>query len=611
MCGIAGYIGKHKISQSKIARTIDSMKNRGPDHQNWKSFQKGSTHIYLLHSRLSIIDLGPRANQPLKFRDYNLVFNGEIYNYIEIRKTLQRKGYEFVTSSDTEVLLMAYAEYGEECVNYFEGMWAFAIWDEKESKLFLSRDRFSEKPLYLMQTDLGLYFGSEIKFIHSLYGKPLTINHTQLTRYLTLGYKSLGKHNDTFFNEISEVKSGSNLIVFADLNKRHSKYWQPTCQINTSLSLGDAVDGAKHYLIESMKMRLRSDVPIAFCLSGGVDSSALISIATKHFNQNASAFSVIDHDERYNEKKNIQRVVNDTGCASTFVTLSHSNSLTRLENLIAYHDAPISTVTYLIHSMLSEQIACGGYRVSVSGIGGDELFSGYYDHSLLHLNSVKNSSTYKQYLEDWKMYILPHIRNPVLRNPLLYQNNPQYRKHNYDASDIFTSFLVAPFKEEFIEKSYTNNLMRNRMLNELFDEVTPIQLHEDDHNSMFYSVENRSPFLDSKLFDFMFSVPDEYLIQNGYSKYILRESMKEILVSDTRLDRHKKGFNASINSLFDFSDKDTVESLLEPSSPIFEIVDWKSIADSMKIDPAPNHYSKFLFNFINCKMFLEHSAMVQ
>ena len=169
MCGIAGFIGNDRISNEIINKSLFLMKNRGPDDQSFCHLKvNNSLNIYLLHSRLSIIDLKNRSNQPFKKKHITLVFNGEIYNYKEIKKDLEELGYKFYTESDTEVLANAYLQYGERCVDYFEGMWAFAIWDDKIKKLFLSRDRFGEKPLFYYKNQKGIYFGSEIKFIKSL-----------------------------------------------------------------------------------------------------------------------------------------------------------------------------------------------------------------------------------------------------------------------------------------------------------------------------------------------------------------------------------------------------------------------------------------------------------
>ena len=213
MCGIAGYIGKKQVSKSAINKTLGLMKNRGPDNQDWCSLTANDTNVYLLHSRLSIIDLDERSNQPFKFGDCTLIFNGEIYNYIELRTELKKIGHIFTTDSDTEVLIKAYVEYGIDYVKHFNGMWAFAIWDSKKEELFLSRDRFGEKPLYYFHDNDGIYFASEIKFIFSLLGKRLSINNNHLYRNLVNGYKSLNKGGETFFQGIQELSSGSYTIA--------------------------------------------------------------------------------------------------------------------------------------------------------------------------------------------------------------------------------------------------------------------------------------------------------------------------------------------------------------------------------------------------------------
>ena len=605
MCGISGYIGKETIGRPIIHRTLGLMKNRGPDHQDYRYIEQNGTNIYLLHSRLSIIDLDKRSNQPYMLERCTLIFNGEIYNYVELREGLKKQGIECVTTSDTEILLRYYLLYGENCVDYFEGMWSFAIYDSRNKKLFLSRDRFAEKPLYYYQTEDGLYFSSEIKFIKSLSGNSLTINRKHLLRYLVSGYKALYKTEETFYEEVSEIKYATNFVIGIDQSIRSYRYWIPTSEINTNMSLNDAVEGARYHLLESVRIRLRSDVPMAFCLSGGVDSASLVSIAANECNYNVSAFSIIDKDERYNEYDNIKATIDDTGCKSTFVELSYDNVLSRLRKLVQYHDSPIATISYLVHSMLSEQITKKGYRVAFSGTSADELFTGYYDHFLLHLNSIRRHPGYTHHLEDWKKNILPFVRNPILRNPNLYGEKPGFRGHVFDNSSEFNNLLKIPFEEIFTEERFTDNLLRNRMMNELFHEVTPVILHEDDLDSMYCSIENRSPYLDSRLFKFAYSIPDEYLIQDGYGKYILRESMKGILNDTVRLDRRKKGFNASINTLFDFSDKETRAYFLDAESPVFDIVDRDQVANLMDLNPAPNHYSKFLFSFINTKIFLE------
>ena len=604
MCGIAGYIGKNPLEYSRIAPTLDRMRNRGPDHRDYRLFQRGETYIVLLHSRLGIIDLDARSNQPFTIGDYSIIFNGEIYNYLELKAELEKEGIRFSTSSDTEVLLASYIRHGESCVQKFEGMWSFAIFNKKTGTIFLSRDRFGEKPLYIYRDAQGIFFGSEIKFLRELCDHSFPINNSQILRYLALGYKSLYKNNETYFTGIEEIPYATNWIIDNDLNCRANRYWQPECNINEAMTMDEAIEGTKERLLESMRLRLRSDVPLAFCLSGGVDSAALASIAAKVFNYNVASFSIIDSDARYNEADNIMATIRDIDCEYILINTEQRGALSRLHNLIAYHDAPLATISYHIHSQLSEAISRKGFRVAFSGTSADELFTGYYDHYLLHLYEMNGHKDYTAYLAHWQKHVAPVVRNNLLQDPLLYVKNPQFREHVYDDSAEFKKYLKVEFEEEFTEKQFCHSLLRNRMLNELFAEVTPVILHEDDLNSMLYSVENRSPYLDSHLFSFAYSIPNEHLIKDGYNKYVLRSAMEGILNEKVRTDRKKKGFNASIYSLINFDDEQTIEYLLAESS-VYDFLDREKMKQVISAKPKQNSYSKFLFNFINAKIFLE------
>ena len=606
MCGIAGYMGRRRVDLSRIHETLELMKNRGPDHQGFKVFESSNSVVALLHSRLGIIDLDARSNQPFTRGEASLVFNGEIYNYIELREELKKKGIRFTTESDTEVLLESYLAWGEACVEKFEGMWSFAIYDPKQGKLFLSRDRFGEKPLYLLETPEGFYFASETKFIPSLAGIPLRINERHLLRYLVQGFRVLHKEDETFFQQVKEVPPATNLVVKRDLKPRASRYWVPRVRTNERMKLNEAVEGFREGLLQSMKLRLRSDVPMAFCLSGGVDSAALTSIAAKCFGYEVASFSIVDQDKRYDESENIRATVEDLGCRNTIFEISRDGFLERLKRLIRYHDAPLYTISYYIHAFLSEAISRDGYKVVASGTGADELVTGYYDHFILHLFEMRNHPEYSKCLEDWKTYVKPFVRNPHLQNPELYFNQSNFRDHLYLNHEVFAGLLKEEFKEEVTERFYSNSLLRNRMLNELFHEIVPPILHEDDLNSMAYSVENRSPYLDSRLFEFAYSIPAEFLIREGYNKYILREAVRGILNEKVRQDRQKKGFNASMASLVDFRNKSERDALLDDGE-IFEYLDREKLENFLTHlpDPIPNSYSKFLFNFVNARIFLE------
>ena len=399
MCGICGFISKKKlIRNNAIANTLDLMKNRGPDYNSSYTQIVDDKNISLLHSRLKIIDIhSSRSNQPYRYKNFILIFNGEIYNFIELRNKL-KKMFKFDTSSDTEVLLKSYIAYGKKCVDHLEGMWSFAIWDIKKKSLFLSRDSFGEKPLFFYYSKDGFFFGSEIKYIKSLCEKNFTLNKAQVKKNLFLGYKSLNKTTDTFYDKIFSLENGTNLTLDLKLNFKKEKYWQPKVKINKKMSLTDAVDGVRSLLLNSLKIRMRSDVPLAFCLSGGIDSGLLASIAKKKLNKKISTFSIIDRDPRYDESENIELINNDLGSDSNLINLNPNkyDFFDRLRNLTKYHDGPIATLSYYVHSFLMQNIAKKKIKVSISGTGADELFTGYYDHFLLHFHSLKKSKYLKK-----------------------------------------------------------------------------------------------------------------------------------------------------------------------------------------------------------------------
>jgi len=485
-------------------------------------------------------------------------------------------------------------------------MWSFAIYDRKKEELFLSRDRFGEKPLYLFECPDGIFFGSEVKFIRSLAEASLAVNKRHVLRYLVNGYKALYKTDDTFFEGVRELPFATNLVIGSDLRCHSRRYWEPT-HTPRAMTIDEAVEGFRHHFMESIKLRLRADVPLAFCLSGGVDSAAIVSVAAKSFNYDVATFSIVDKDERYNEYDNMKATIDDVGCKHTIIEIPQEQPFSRLEKLIRYHDAPVYTISYYIHSFLSQAITEQGYRVACSGTAADELVTGYYDHFNLYLYEMRESPKYSQYLDEWKRNTGRFVRNPYLKDPELYFKDNSVRDHVYLNNDVFADYLKTGFSEQFKETAFCGSLLRNRMMNEMFHESTPVILHEDDLNSMFYSIENRSPYLDSRLFNFCYSIPSEYLIRDGYGKYILREAVKGILNERVRTDRQKKGFNASINSIVDLSRKENRDYFLEDSE-IFELVDRDKIGQLLSQEgPLPNSYSKFLFNVLNAKIFLKNN----
>ena len=297
MCGISGYIGPNFIDNYTINRTLSLMKSRGPDNQDsYENYtkEKNLNNVYLLHSRLSILDLDKRSNQPFLKENLVIIFNGEIYNYIEIRTKLIKLDHKFKTLSDTEVILEAFKRYGESCVKFFEGMWAFVIFDIKNNKIFCSRDRFGEKPFFYFFQNGSFYFGSEPKFIFSLMNKRMKPNLHKIKSGMYNGFRSLFKKRESFFENLKELEPSSNLEINCKMNIDIKKYWRLYYSPKKD-SLRNIQENIKYLINKSVKIRLRSDVPIAFCLSNGIDSSTLVSITKKKW-VDVKTLSIIDSD---------------------------------------------------------------------------------------------------------------------------------------------------------------------------------------------------------------------------------------------------------------------------------------------------------------------------
>lgn len=606
MCGIAGYIGTQELGPSLIENCLAVMRRRGPDDRaarHWINSQ--GRHVHLLFTRLSIIDLEARSNQPMRVNDDWIVFNGELYNYVERRTVLEQAGRRFHTKSDTEVMLASLQDQGWESLDRCEGMWAFGVYSERDGSLTLCRDRFGEKPLYLYRDGTGLYFGSEVKFIAAMLGRRLAINHNHLRRYLVNGYKALYKGGETFFDGLTELRPAHTLRIAADGGESQECYWIPRLDIDEGMDYQTAVTGARDRLIRSVELRLRADVPLAFCMSGGVDSNALISIAKRTFGYDVHGFTIVNDDARYEEQDMVDCAVRELGVRHTSIPVTTERFLERLRELVRYHDAPVYTITYYAQWMLQEAIANAGYRISVSGTAADELFSGYYDHHLAYLQEMgSDAALHGAARAAWTKHIQPIVRNPHLRNPDLFVDSPGFRDHIYMDAEGFAGYLTSHWSEAFAEEKYSTHLLRNRMLNELFHEATPVILHEDDLNAMYFSVENRSPFLDRNLMEFCNSIPTRHLIRDGRAKSVLRDALAGIGPDEVMQNRRKVGFNAPIYSFLDVHNPEVRRELLR-DSPVFDMISRDKISSLLDKADLPNSESKFVFYFLNCKLFLE------
>lgn len=608
MCGIAGFIGTQGPDEGRVRECLARMGRRGPDALGvYRHRHANGREVCLLHSRLSILDLDPRSDQPMLRDGKALVHNGEIYNYVELQCRVSRR-HPLITTGDTEVLLRLLAEEGPAALDACEGMWAFAYYDERDGVLLLSRDRFGEKPLYLHSAPEGLYFGSEIKFLCALAGRSFEPSREQILRYLTLGYRSLHRGGRTFFREVEEFPAGHWSRIGPDGATDRQRYWVPALQLEQSMGFDEAVSRTREALLRAVSLRLRADVPIAFCMSGGIDSNGLVAMARAAGREDIHAFTIVNRHERYAEQDMVELSVAEQGLRHTSVPLQTEGFLDNLRRLVAYHDAPVYTVSSFTQWMLMQAISQHGYKIAISGIGADELFTGYYDHQLYYLAETRRDpAIWKAALAAWREHVLPQVQNPLLRDPEHFVRLPRDLAHLSPNVEQLRRHLMVDWNEAPEDMDYGAPLLRNRMLNELFLETIPPPLHEEDLNAMFFSIENRSPYLDRSLFDCCAAIPTRHLIRDGRAKAVLREALRGLL-PDTLLDnRRKMGFNAPLFDLLDRTDA-TVKAYLLDASPIHDFL-RRDALEALLEEPDPDHHTNlFLFYALSTRLFLETAA---
>lgn len=602
MCGIAGALTEKPFDPDGVDRVLGQMQNRGPDGSGTYTASHHNRQLTLFHSRLAIVDPVPAANQPMARSDLTIVFNGEIYNHIELRRELIDLGHRFLTASDTEVILAAYQEWNTNAFARFEGMWALAIHDQSRGRLVLSRDRFGEKPLYLWETGSGFFFASEVKAIAAMTGGWPDIDRQQVHRYLVNGYKSLYRSGATFYRDASEFPKAS-FQVLDGSGQPPQSYWNVSFN-PMSMTLDDAVEETENLVTHAIALRLRADVPVAIRLSGGIDSNVLTGTALKKLGHDVQTFSIVDDDPRYDETQHIDRAIGFFGGRHERIHIPKTGFWERMDNLVRYFDGPMMTISYYLHALVSEAIHSAGLKVSLGGTGADEIFSGYYDHYLFWLAGMSTHSNHSELVEQWRGSYGRFVRNPYLQDPDAFIKQPAARDHIFLGSDRFSAFLLDDFSECHRENHYCDDLLRNRMLNELYNETVPVMLHEDDLAAMAYSVENRAAFLDSRLVEFLFTVPSEYLVQGGLPKFLLREAGRGIVDDVVLQNPRKQGINAPVTSFLDFGSPQTRDRLLA-DGPLFDFVRREKVRELIESPVALNSESKFLFSLISLKLWLE------
>lgn len=555
MCAIAGIINLNKkpVNKNDLEKMIKIVKYRGPDDEGYFL----DNNIGLGHCRLSILDLSRAGHQPMANEDKTLwiVYNGEIYNYLELRKELENLGYRFKSNTDTEVILYSYQEWGMECLHKFNGMWAFAIWDKKKKMLFCSRDRFGIKPFYYFYNKNIFAFSSEIKQLLTLKDICRSPNDNIIYDYLVFGLEN--HTEETFFKNIKQLLGGCSITInLATKNqmpeiKRWYLFFEQSDNIDFFQESKRNFEHFYELLEDSIRLRLRSDVPIGSCLSGGLDSSTIVCLANKILKNygvyQQEVFTSCFKQKNIDERKYAEKIIKKTGCVKNLIFPDLKTLENELDNLVWHQEEPFGGLSIFSQWCVMKAAKQKGIKVLLDGQGGDELLLGYERYYVYFLKEllkqikfhdflyesflISNNSrlSYKQLIKYFVYFSFPKIR----LNRLLNQANKILNK---DFSQLYRKRKILA--KEFINIKNLADLQKKEIL---FFQL-PHLLRYEDRNSMAFSIEARVPFLDYRLIEFVYKLPPEYKIKNGWTKYILRKSMGNILPDSIRWRKRKIGF---------------------------------------------------------------------
>jgi asparagine synthase (glutamine-hydrolysing) len=529
MCGITGAINfRNKVDQDKVDQSIHVLRHRGPDGNGKYVNEMGN--VVLGHTRLSIIDLSTNGAQPMhKFERYHITFNGEIYNYIELKKTLIVDGYTFDTDTDTEVLITMYDKYGAKCLEHLDGMFSFVIYDERENNIFGARDRFGEKPFFYTFDGGTFSFASEIKALFP-YGISKKWREQGVSDFLNYG-NILNEEDSslTFFEGIKRLKSAHYFqIDLNNFNFETTEYWSlNNIKINHSISFDEAKERTKELFMKGLKRRLRSDVQLGTSLSGGLDSSivalSIAGLTGNEFNTYSARFKNFVNDEG----EYMDAVANHLqGIKQNNVWLNQNSLMDNLESLNYAQDEPYGSASMLAQYMVMKEAKKTGTTVLLDGQGADEYFAGYFPY-------------YRRYIQQLEFHDKAKFREELTH----YNNLPNFSSYvSYKKTESIRMKLGRYKSTISGNHPIGEDHFRKRLILDCTGGHLQGLLRYGDRSSMAHSVESRLPYLYHKLVEFIFSLPDDFLLNKGRTKYILRESFSDILPEKITKRKDKLGF---------------------------------------------------------------------
>jgi len=566
MCGIVGILDKNiPPSPEEIIKMRDVFAYRGPDDAGVWVRPKGL--VAFGHRRLSILDPTPAGHQPMHDHDsrFSIVYNGEVYNYVEVRRILKSKGYHFFTRTDTEVILKAYEEWGVECLHHFNGMFAIAIWDEDQKTLFLARDRLGIKPLYYFEKNGRFFFASEIKAIVAVLKELPSLSLHLIDMYMSFGYVA---GEETLLKGVKRLLPGR-FMILNYTTKKVQKYWELNFENNQDHGLNYYISQCRDLLEDAVKIRLRSDVPLGIFLSGGLDSSTVVGLLAEKVSERLKTFSVAyDFGPEYDETRYARQIAKQFNAEHHEIFITPKDFQSFILDCIWLMDEPV-TESAAISLYFVSRLAKDHVTVVLSGEGSDEVFAGYdfYWYMLL-------VERYRSLLGGKQAEVMAKIASLLLpdaskvRKYLLlgassldkrYKGISTYENNNKTNlyRDDFVDYLLYNDKkghEIFIENLF-NHTKKNDPLSRMlyFDIKTWLVddlLIKADRMSMAASLELRVPFLDYRIVEFAAKMPSKYKVKKTVTKFLLKEMMKNHLPNEI-VHRKKMGFPTPLKIMFE------------------------------------------------------------
>jgi len=561
MCGIFGSIG----FEPDAAR-IDIVAHRGPDGRGWEIYSSPKGPVALGHRRLAIIDVSDAGLQPMGDASgrYQMVFNGEIYNYIELREEMRVKGEVFVSESDSEVLLRAYLLWGENALPRLRGMFSFLIWDRRDKKLFAARDRYGIKPLYMTSSPRGVAFASEIK---QLLGLPSATNRMNIARVHDFLSSGISDHtSETMFEGVSQVRGGECISIDASeagAIEVKVRRWYPAVAGDVSISEEEAGERFRELLTESVKLHLRSDVAVGSCLSGGLDSSAIVCLMSKMMGSGeggakVNTVSACYAEKSVDEKPFMDAVVAHAHTEPHFIFPKVEDVFQRASDITWHQDEPFGSTSIFAQWCVFEEAKRVGVKVMLDGQGADEQLAGYHSgfsyymadltrrrqfgqlmRTIIERNRYHGTSVYEQVRNHLVPLLPPNVAG------LLRSQHRALTQHDWLGTDIIRNKgnpkgalqlasdelglpTIADIRTLCMTLTYGSNLA--------------MLLHWEDRNSMAHSIEARVPFLDHPLVEFNLALGNDHKIVGGDTKRVLRKGMSHVLPEVIRERRDKLGF---------------------------------------------------------------------